>query len=63
MKYRKDKYPEAVSQNYWRKQSSWKNEEEPFYTNQTSVLRKILIEGRKGTPKQGLLFQINLNYM
>ena len=27
------KKPEAVSQNYWRKQRSEKNEEEPFYTN------------------------------
>ena len=33
MKYRKDKYPEAVSQNYKRKQRSGKNEEELFYTN------------------------------
>ena len=30
---KKKKKPEAVSQNYWRKQRSGKNEEEPFYTN------------------------------
>ena len=30
MKYRKNKNPEAVSHNYWCKQRSGKNEEEPF---------------------------------
>ena len=33
IKYRKDENPVSVSQNYWRKQRSGKNEEEPFYTN------------------------------
>ena len=63
MKYRKDRYPEAVSQKYCRKQRYGKNKGGTILHKlaPTRAQRKILIKGRKGTPKQKLFFQINVN--